>query len=140
MKIRNTLSKIGLVFLLFWSTALTPTAESIPQSDSLALAFYDMPDRKCWSRKEVERGYPYGMEIVEFAFRIPCPENLTPYFIATLQRALAVRGLYKGPITGHIDTETRAAVLKFQQKYGFDSHILSLESSMKLGLVPIRTE
>jgi hypothetical protein len=68
---------------------------------------------------------------------IPCPEARTPDFAASVQRALKVRGLYDGPVTGRMDAPTRAAVRRFQQPRGIDSGILSLASARELGLVAI---
>lgn len=73
----------------------------------------------------------------EIWFETPCPAQMTPDFIATLQRALQVRSLYRGPITGEMDKRTRAAVRKYQQPEGLDSGILSLASARRLGLVAV---
>lgn len=69
--------------------------------------------------------------------QITCPVDMTPDFIASLQRALAVRGLYKGSVTGRLDRPTRQAILRYQQQHGLESHILSLESARRLGLIAI---
>jgi hypothetical protein len=68
-------------------------------------------------------------------FRTPCPELLTPEFLASLQRALAARGLFSGAVTGTMDGATRAAVRAFQRPRGLDSAVLSLEAARALGLV-----
>lgn len=73
----------------------------------------------------------------EIWFETPCAAQMTPDFIATLQRALQVRSLYRGPITGEMDKRTRAAVRKYQQPEGLDSGILSLASARRLGLVAV---
>ena len=70
-------------------------------------------------------------------FETPCPDVETEEFIASLQRALTVRRLYDGPVTGRIDTRTRAAVRAFQAPGGIDSGILSLKAARDLGLVAI---
>jgi hypothetical protein len=44
-------------------------------------------------------------------FEIPCPPDFTVEFVSTLQRALQVRGLYAGQVTGNMDEATRRAVL-----------------------------
>ena len=67
-------------------------------------------------------------------FETPCEREATPEFIASVQRALAARGLYNGPITGEMDSRTRAAVRAYQAPEGLDSGILSLAASRKLGL------
>lgn len=68
-------------------------------------------------------------------FRTPCPEALTPEFVASLQRALAARGLHRGPVTGRMDADTRAAVRAWQRPRGLDSAVLSLAAARALGLV-----
>lgn len=73
-------------------------------------------------------------------FETPCPAQLTPEFNASLQRALAARGLFRGPVSGRMDARTRAAVRRFQEPQGLDSGILSLAAARKLGLVAIDRE
>lgn len=68
-------------------------------------------------------------------FRAPCPADLTPDFIATLQRALKARGLYLLPLTGQLDAGTRAAIRRYQRERGLDSDRLSLAAVRALGLV-----
>ncbi|KIC19809.1 peptidoglycan-binding domain-containing protein [Leisingera sp. ANG-Vp] len=70
-------------------------------------------------------------------FEIPCPASMTPDFIRTIQRALAARGLYRGPIHGQMDKATRSAVRRYQAPLGLDSGTLSLASARKLGLVAV---
>jgi len=70
-------------------------------------------------------------------FETPCAGDQTPEFLASLQRALAVRGLYHGPVSGQMDARTRAAVRRFQKPQGLDSGILSLAAARKLGLVAV---
>lgn len=70
-------------------------------------------------------------------FKAPCPEDLTPEFIASVQRALVARSLYHGTITGEMDRATRAAVRRYQETQGLDSSLLSLANARKLGLVAI---
>ena len=55
---------------------------------------------------------------VDSWFETPCAEALTPDFIASLQRALAVRRYYEGPITGILDKSTQAAIRAFQRTTG----------------------
>lgn len=68
-------------------------------------------------------------------FETPCPAEVTPELIATLQRALAARDLYAGPITGQIDPATSAGVRRYQSQTGLDSPILSLAAARTLGLI-----
>lgn len=70
-------------------------------------------------------------------FQTPCATEQTPDFIASLQRALKVRSLYRGPISGDMDARTRAAIRAYQKSQGLDSGILSLAAARKLGLVAI---
>lgn len=69
-----------------------------------------------------------------YYFEVPCPPAFTPEFIASLQRALQVRGFYSEEITSRMDAPTRAAIRAFQLP-GFNSEILTLETARKLGLV-----
>jgi hypothetical protein len=70
-------------------------------------------------------------------FETPCPEDLTPEFIASVQRALKVRGAYRGPITGQMDTRTRAGIRRYQSANGLDSGLLSMETGRQLGLISV---
>jgi hypothetical protein len=67
----------------------------------------------------------------------PCAEVMTPRFVASVQRALAVRGDYRGPVTGTLDPRTRAAIRRHQAARGLDSDILALETARALGLVAV---
>ncbi|MEO6300428.1 MAG: peptidoglycan-binding domain-containing protein [Paracoccaceae bacterium] len=68
-------------------------------------------------------------------FKTPCPAEITPDFIATLQRALKARGLYLLPLTGVMDDATQEAVRRYQASRGFDSPILTLAATRELGIV-----
>ncbi|MCB4455259.1 peptidoglycan-binding domain-containing protein [Leisingera sp. McT4-56] len=68
---------------------------------------------------------------------IPCPALMTPDFIRTVQRALAARGLYRGPVSGQMDAATRAAVRRYQAPLGLDSGTLTLASARRLGLIAV---
>ncbi|RKF13618.1 peptidoglycan-binding protein [Roseovarius spongiae] len=70
-------------------------------------------------------------------FETPCAADRTPEFVASLQRALRARGLYRGTITGEMDAPTRAAVRRYQAPEGLDSGVLSLSSARRLGLVAV---
>ncbi|EAQ04211.1 lipoprotein, putative [Pseudooceanicola batsensis HTCC2597] len=73
----------------------------------------------------------------ELWFRTPCPPELTFDFVASLQRALAARGLYRGQVNGVMDRATRHAVRRYQAPLGLDSGILSLAGARKLGLAVV---
>jgi hypothetical protein len=70
-------------------------------------------------------------------FETVCPRLLTEGFVASLQRALAARGGYRGNVTGLMDDRTRRAIRKFQLGGGFDSGNLTVESARTLGLVVV---
>ncbi len=70
-------------------------------------------------------------------FETPCPADMTPEVIATLQRALAVRDFYTGPVTGQIDAETSAAVGRYQASTGLQSRVLSLATARALGVLAV---
>jgi len=71
----------------------------------------------------------------ELSFETPCAHLLTPEFIASLQRALAVRRVYGGQINGEMTPRTRRAIRAYQQPQGLDSAILSSLAARQLGLV-----
>ncbi|WP_420568036.1 peptidoglycan-binding domain-containing protein [Thalassovita sp.] len=73
-------------------------------------------------------------------FQAPCPPQQTPEFIASVQRALAARSLYRGPVTGVMDGPTRAAIRKYQAPQGLDSGILSTAAARKLGLIEVERQ
>ncbi|MGR3322473.1 MAG: peptidoglycan-binding domain-containing protein [Pseudooceanicola sp.] len=73
----------------------------------------------------------------EVWFRTPCQDELTTEFVSSLQRALAARGHYAGPVTGQMDDRTRRAVRLYQRPEGLDSGILSLAAARKLGLAVV---
>ena len=66
-----------------------------------------------------------------------CPEDLTPEFIASLQRAFQARGLFFSTITGSMDTPTRRAILNFQIVRGVESATVMKATAQELGLVVI---
>lgn len=70
----------------------------------------------------------------ELQFETLCDGEMTPAFIASLQRALKVRGYYTGPVTGLMTPQTGAAVRAFQQPQGLDSAVLSIAAARQLGL------
>jgi hypothetical protein len=63
-----------------------------------------------------------------------CPDEMTPQFIASLQRALAARGLYSGDITSEMNPETSQAIRRFQKPEGLHSAVLSVAAAKRLGL------
>jgi hypothetical protein len=73
----------------------------------------------------------------ELWFETPCKDQLTPDFLASLQRALQARGHYHGAVTGEMNTRTQRAIRRYQAPQGLDSSILSLSAARKLGLVAV---
>lgn len=69
-------------------------------------------------------------------FPAPCGAVMTPDFVATLQRALAARGLYHGPVTGQLDAATNAAINAYQRPRGLFSATLSTRAAQEMGLLP----
>ena len=65
------------------------------------------------------------------------PEDLTPEFIASLQRAFKARGLFSSTITGSMDTSTRRAILNFQTVRGVKSATVMKATAQELGLAVI---
>lgn len=76
----------------------------------------------------------------EVLFETLCPPAFTPELVATLQRALATRGFYRGAITGVLDTATGRAVQDFQRDIGPDSPLLSIRAARVLGIVSLSAE
>lgn len=70
-------------------------------------------------------------------FQTPCPSEMTPEFISSVQRALAARDGYRGQITGRLDRPTRQAIRAWQKARGLDSATLSLDTTRELGLSAI---
>lgn len=92
---------------------------------------------QAWPREEVSQTIDDGQAIW---FERPCDQEMTPYFVETLQRALQARGLYRREITGEMDTATRFAVRLYQQPLGLDSGILSLSAARSLGLSRVQPD
>ncbi|WP_370312932.1 peptidoglycan-binding domain-containing protein [Sagittula sp.] len=70
-------------------------------------------------------------------FDAVCGHQMTPDFIASLQRALAARGYFAGNVTSWIDAATSAAIRKYQAERGLESAQLSLETARSLGLITV---
>lgn len=74
----------------------------------------------------------------EIEFEAVCPTDLTPDFIATLQRALQARGGFAGHISGQMDRQTERALRRWQaQQRGPNSAILSIAIARDLGLIAL---
>ncbi|MDB2407580.1 peptidoglycan-binding protein [Jannaschia sp.] len=71
-------------------------------------------------------------------FETPCAlERRDPDFVMQVQRALSVRSLYDGPISGIYDRATQATVASLQAERGLESGELSTETAKTLGLVAL---
>ncbi len=144
--------------------ACTPTPPAPAEADLTAgLVARDggtPPERDCWSPETLPAVFETVTEQVQAAggaggpatFRtetrqrmvsdrrevwlpVPCGPELTVEFVASLQRALKARGLYREPLTGHVDAATRAAIRAWQRPRGLDTDTLSLAAARALGLI-----
>ena len=66
-----------------------------------------------------------------------CPEDMTPEFITSLQRAFQACELFLSTITGSMDMSTRRAILNFQTVRGVSSATVTKAAAQELGLVVI---
>ena len=107
------------------------------RSPSLPPQVYFQKSRPCWGRYSAHPSQTRDGTIEEIAFRVPCPENVDASFIASLQRALTVRGFFAEPVTGKLDAPTRAALQAYQRAHGFNSPVLTLQTAQQLGLMPV---
>ena len=76
-------------------------------------------------------------------FQMPCPSDLTPSFIASLQRALSARGYYAGPVTSQLDAATGDAIARYQSDTGLAGptpRTLTVAAAQSLGLWTISRE
>lgn len=113
-----------------WASDETPAViETI--TDQIAEAATDQSD--AGYRTETRQEIVQPRE--KIWFRTPCAPALTTDVVATLQRALAARGLYKGEITGELDTATKTAIRIFQAARGLNSDRLSLAAARDLGVI-----
>lgn len=70
-------------------------------------------------------------------FQIVCASDLDTEFVASVQRALQIRGFYSGPETGLMDAATRGALRRFQAEEQIDlpdTSRLSVEAAKRMGL------
>lgn len=68
-------------------------------------------------------------------FRTVCDSDMSLELVKSVQRALKARGLYRGRISGALDTRTRKAIRAYQEPQGLNSGLLSLAAARQLGLV-----
>ncbi len=113
-----------------WASDETPAViETVIEQIAEAAA----PDRDAGYRTETRQEIVQPRE--KIWFRTPCDAALSPDVVATLQRALAARGLYNAPSTGVLDPATRSAIRAFQLPRGLNSDRLSLAAARELGVV-----
>lgn len=67
-------------------------------------------------------------------FQTPCGLAEDRVLTRSVQRALAARALYDGPVSGEMDSATRAAIAAYQAPRGLDSEVLSTDAARFLGL------
>jgi peptidoglycan hydrolase-like protein with peptidoglycan-binding domain len=68
---------------------------------------------------------------------VVCPTDLRSEFVASVQRALAARGQYAGPVTGQMSAATREAIQRYQQQSGLGGPtpgVLTVRAAQSLGL------
>jgi len=73
----------------------------------------------------------------ELWFETVCAAEMTPEFISNLQRALKVRGYYRGPISGEMSKRTRRAIRAFQSRRALIPRSSANPPPSSLGLSPL---
>lgn len=121
-----------------WARDVTPAViETQTERVQVAPRSYSLDGKTEFPAQYETRLYP---EIVEprrvFEFETVCAEDITPEFIASLQRALQVRGLYFHEATGVFDEPTDAALRAFQRSQGVETGLLTIETARAFGLAP----
>lgn len=119
-----------------WGLDSTPArietvTERIPVAREVVRPDGTLVPEEAW---RVERRQEIVEDRRDMWFQTPCESDLTADVVASLQRALAARGLYAGPASGEMTAETRAAIRRFQAPLGLDSSVLSLDAARRLGL------
>lgn len=123
-----------------WGKTATPARiETVTEQVLVAPATFDAEGTQTAAAQyRTETQQRIVEERQENWFEAPCPEEQTPDFVASLQRALEARDAYAGPVTGTMDAATRAAIRGWQRRHGGpDSATLSLETARDLGLVAV---
>ncbi|WP_353055713.1 peptidoglycan-binding domain-containing protein [Epibacterium ulvae] len=123
-----------------WDTEITPAViETVTRQEQVTPPRVDATGQvtapatfRTVTRQEVVR--PRS----EAWFETLCPADFSPDFVATLQRALAAREHFPGPLTGVLDRATQRGILAYQRSQGLDSPTLSLENARKLGLISVK--
>ena len=147
------LRPLAAIALILTLAACQPTPEVRRAAPAPEAPLAATPDAGCWARDTIPpltetvfevdaAGTRHPREVVrrpaeERAFAVPCDHEMTEDLIASLQRALTVRGLFSGLVNGVMDAPTREAVRRFQAPLGLDSAILSLDAARALGLIAV---
>ena len=120
-----------------WATEITPAViETVTEQAEVTPAqpaSTSKPAVAATFRSQVQQHIV--TERSEVWFRVPCPEQMGPDTVASLQRALKVRGLYRGGVTAALDPATATSIRRYQAPQGLDSDTLSLAAARQLGLV-----
>ncbi len=121
-----------------WTRQTLPAVIETVTRHRLVEAAKTAPDGRVLTpaRYRTERRQHIVEERRAIRFQTPCPNQVDREFIASLQRALATRGLYRGEVSGRYDTATRLSVRSYQAEMGLESGVLSLKAARTLGLVP----
>jgi hypothetical protein len=144
------LAASALILIL---AACQPTPEVRRAAPAPEVPLASPQDAGCWARDTVpaltetvfevdSAGTRHPREVVlrpaeDRAFAVPCDHEMTEDLIASLQRALSVRGLFSGLVNGVMDAPTVEAVRRFQAPLGLDSGILTLDAARALGLIAV---
>ncbi|MGR3501461.1 peptidoglycan-binding domain-containing protein [Pseudaestuariivita sp.] len=122
-----------------WGRALVPAiVETVTEQVVVAPASYNTDGTLATPTTfETVQRQQIVRERGEHAFEAVCEEDLTAEVVGTLQRALAVREQYNGPITEEMDWPTRQALKARQKLDGPDSDILSIDLARRLGVVAV---
>lgn len=110
-----------------------PPLPAEPGSQTLKAQLRDtapeaLPEGQCITQVSPETGGAYWFESL-------CDKAFTAEFTASLQRALAARGLYRGAIDGRRNAATSRAILAYQSERGLPSTTLSRLAAQQMGLI-----
>lgn len=122
-----------------WASETTPAVYETSMGHILVIPAEVAPDGTVL-REAIYRPAPVPKVVVErgeIRFRVPCPHQMTPELIGSLQRALRVRGYFRSFTTSTYDAATRRGVRRYQKERGLDSDQLSLTTARELGLIAI---
>jgi hypothetical protein len=86
--------------------------------------------RSTQTQKIVQPRQTHWIELV-------CADQMTPDFVASLQRALAARGFYAGEATGRMDAATKEAVVRLQAATAEPVTDLTISTARAMGLVAV---